>query len=241
MPTVRELRHVCINAGLVVPAKTRKPELERIVRMLEFAPIPLITQLIQQAQSQQIRREPIFDDIMAETTGVTWGAILKQMEDGTFRLPVSTNSHGRFRWLTSPLWFDHTSGQIIGRFRQELIRDMGLDSAKSNPAYFADHLTRVKNTAVATTFPNLDNSCVLVVPMPHKNKDYATLYDFVQTASHSVQTGFWHEVGGAIRSLVLRHPGDKIWVSTHGYGVPYLHVRVCRQPKYYPHGHPFTE
>ena len=109
---------------------------------------------------------------------------------------------------------------------------MGLDSAKSNPASFADHLTPVKKTTV------------LVVPMPHKNKDYVdydTLYYFVQTTSHSVQTGFWHEVGGAIRSLVLRHPGDKIWVSTHGYGVPYLHVRVCRQPKYYPHGHPFTE
>ena len=140
---------------------------------------------------------------------------------------------GRFRWLTSPVWFDDSSGQIFGIFRQELIRDTGLDTAKSNPVSFAAHLPRLAT--------NLDNSCMLVIPVEDKNKDYATLYDFVQTAKHSIQTGFWREVGATIQSLVLSYPGERIWVSTHGHGVPYLHVRVCRQPKYYPPAHPFAE
>ena len=25
----------------------------------------------------------------------------------------------------------------------------------------------------------------------------------------------------------------KVWISAHGLGVPYLHIRVCSMPKYY--------
>jgi hypothetical protein len=163
------------------------------------------------------------------------------MEDGTFRLPGHMN--GRFRWLTSPLIFDDrlrrdNVGRIRGTFRQELIRDQSLDTIRSNPLSLAAHLADVNENGVTVTFLNLDESCTLVVPVQQKNSDFSTLYDFIHNASPLVQTMFWRDVGVAIQTLALRHPGEKIWVcSTHGHGVPYLHVRVCRRPKYYPTGH----
>ena len=158
------------------------------------------------------------------------------MEDGTFHLPGYIQ--GRFRWLTSPLIFDDDTSKIRGTFRQDLIRDTGLDAIQSDPTPFATHLARVNKKDVAATFPNLDGSCTLVVPVEHKHHDCTTIDDFVRTASNSVQKQFWRDVGGAIQRLALRHPGEMIWVSTHGHRVPYLHIRVCKQPKYYPIGHP---
>ena len=25
----------------------------------------------------------------------------------------------------------------------------------------------------------------------------------------------------------------KVWISAHGLGVPYFHIRICNKPKYY--------
>ena len=174
-----------------------------------------------------------------EEERVTWTDVLQQMEDGTFRLPA--HIQGRFRWLTSPLLFDDDTSRIRGTFRQDLIRDHALDVIQSNPAQFSAHLTQVNKKDVSATFPNLDGSCTLVVPVVHTHHDYSTLYDFVRHASNSVQIQFWRDVSGAIQRLAFRHPNERIWVSTHGLGVPYLHIRICKQPKYYPSGHPLTE
>ena len=83
----------------------------------------------------------------------------------------------------------------------------------------------------ATSFPNLSGDTVLVVPMPKQGKSYATLKDFVDNAPKKQQQELWCLVAKEAKKQVKKF--GKVWISTHGLGVPYIHVRIASQPKYY--------
>ena len=72
---------------------------------------------------------------------------------------------------------------------------------------------------------------MLVIPIPRKGKNYVTIKDFVDNAPKKQQKEFWKTVSQTIQEQMKIH--DKIWVSVHGLGVAYLHVRISRKPKYY--------
>ena len=88
-----------------------------------------------------------------------------------------------------------------------------------------------KQTSYATAFPNLSGDTILVVPMPKKGKSYATLKDFADNAPAKQQQELWKLVAKQAKKQVKKF--RKVWISTHGLGVPYLHVRISSQPKYY--------
>ena len=67
--------------------------------------------------------------------------------------------------------------------------------------------------------------------MPIVGNNYATIKDFIDNAPAIQQQEFWRLVGNEIENELEAH--DKLYVSTHGLGVPYLHVRLCPTPKYY--------
>jgi hypothetical protein len=70
-----------------------------------------------------------------------------------------------------------------------------------------------------------------VVPIPRAGKNYATLFDFCANAPIVQQQEFWKRVAEVSRKQMKKF--KKVWVSTHGLGVPYLHVRISDSPKYY--------
>ncbi|CAG8805806.1 20175_t:CDS:2, partial [Racocetra persica] len=75
----------------------------------------------------------------------------------------------------------------------------------------------------------------LIVPMPHHNLDYKNLSNFTKNAPKEQQIKFWQEVANKLsESLETGTPRPR-WLSTHGLGVPYLHVRIDNKPKYYSH------
>lgn len=73
------------------------------------------------------------------------------------------------------------------------------------------------------------------------DQPYGHLSQFVCTAPLSVVDALWRCVGRVVAEEAARTPSHPLWVSTHGRGVPWLHVRVERAPKYYHHAAYCTE
>lgn len=90
----------------------------------------------------------------------------------------------------------------------------------------------------AITFLNLDKSCRLVVPPPIKKGssflDFTTIKDYIDNCPIQIQKQFWKNVYFILFLYSREYPGKRIYVSTHGLGVPYFHLRLEPiQPKYY--------
>jgi len=85
-----------------------------------------------------------------------------------------------------------------------------------------------KHTCV---FFNLNKDALMLIPMPRQNKDFSTIKTFMDSASELQQTHFWCEVAYSIEDMLKTH--DYLYVSTHGLGVPYFHLRLDFAPKYY--------
>ena len=71
----------------------------------------------------------------------------------------------------------------------------------------------------------------LVCPVPKRSNDYSNLYAFTRTASVTQQRAFWKRVAAVVQRERDTH--GAVWVSTHGFGVAWLHVRVSATPRYY--------
>jgi hypothetical protein len=82
------------------------------------------------------------------------------------------------------------------------------------------------------SFQNLSNDAYLVVPKPIKeNINYLNLHTFLSSAPETQIIEFWIMVADtAIKYLQIN---DKIYLKTHGFGVPWIHFRIQKNNKYY--------
>ena len=78
---------------------------------------------------------------------------------------------------------------------------------------------------------NPSKDTLLIIPMPRNGNCYATIKDFCDNAPKVQQIEFWKQASKLIRKQLKKE--NKLWVSAHGLGVPYFHLRVCNKPKYY--------
>ena len=88
-----------------------------------------------------------------------------------------------------------------------------------------------KYSEYVVSFPNLSGDSIMIIPIPRKNKIYSTIKDFMDNASITQQINFWKEVAKQIKKILRNN--KKIYVSTHGLGQPYFHLRLDTYPKYY--------
>ena len=96
-----------------------------------------------------------------------------------------------------------------------------------------------KSTVVA--FDNLGGDARLVAPCPPPppgdNDDgvnkYAHLASFVREAPDAQVEEFLVKTAGEMISTLEKRPKRKVWLSTSGLGVYWLHVRMDSRPKYY--------
>ena len=130
-----------------------------------------------------------------------------------------------FFWETSFL----TEG-LQEKYSQNFIESNYLNKLKQNHKSFNSHILKSKNK-YALSFYNLSKKTLLIVPCPRKNKNFTTLKDFIDNASITHQKKFWKYVSKKIKKELKKH--KKLWISTHGTGVPFLHVRIENYPKYY--------
>ena len=70
-----------------------------------------------------------------------------------------------------------------------------------------------------------------IIPYPKQNKKFTTLKHFIDNSTKLQQKRFWKKVSNSIKKMLKIY--KKVWVSTHGTGVPYLHIRIDTIPKYY--------
>jgi hypothetical protein len=152
-----------------------------------------------------------------------WNEVLQNWENGIV-LQYPKQLKGKFLWNTSVL---KNNGNVT--YKQSFITNKHLPE-KQDQTDFQEYITKSKNKYVIA-FPNLSKDTMLVIPMPIEGKNYATLKDFIDNASEIQQKEFWKKVSKVAKKF-MKEKG-KVWISVHGFGVPYTHVRISSQPKYY--------
>jgi hypothetical protein len=152
-----------------------------------------------------------------------WNEVLKNWENGVV-LKYPKQLKGRFLWNTSVL---KNNGNI--EYKQSFITNYNLPEIQ-NKRDFQEYITNSRNKHVVA-FPSLSKGIMLVIPMPVNGKNYVTLRDFIDNASHTQQQEFWKKVAEIAKQMMIEK--GKVWISVHGFGVPYTHVRISTTPKYY--------
>lgn len=144
-----------------------------------------------------------------------------------FNDTLAAAPYAAFRWET-PAYTERTAS---AGFVCALIPSPELERPAS-PRAFADALARADGAPVVT-LPNLSGDCLLVVPAPRADPGaYGHLAAFVRGAPADQRQALWAAVGAA---MAARGGARPVWLSTAGAGVPWLHVRLDDQPKYYAH------
>ncbi|MEM9929699.1 MAG: hypothetical protein AAF840_07770 [Bacteroidota bacterium] len=103
-------------------------------------------------------------------------------------------------------------------------------------ANFAPFQRAVQAGARISVFPNLNGEALLIVP----NKTIAGAFNgrdlvaFLQTAPADLIHELWQTIGLQVEDALAE--GSRFqFLSTHGLGVLWLHVRLEERPKYYHH------
>ena len=112
-----------------------------------------------------------------------------------------------------------------------LVNSSALSRIQATPQAFSKYFDANKNGVVH--FENLGKDALLVVPSAMAEAAaYPHLATFVRNTPKQQQQAFWQQVG---EQIAHRISNKKIWVSTSGLGVYWLHVRLDDRPKYYQH------
>jgi hypothetical protein len=79
---------------------------------------------------------------------------------------------------------------------------------------------------------NLSKDAFLIIPNLESTNDYGHLYKFLMNCNDEQEIRlFWKTSAETIfRQLDI---WGNIWISTSGLGIPWLHLRISRTPKYY--------
>ena len=81
------------------------------------------------------------------------------------------------------------------------------------------------------SFPNLGGQSIMVCPPV--TGDYGHLLSFVRNAPEPLLHQLWIEVAVQVVAWWADPERGVLWLSTHGGGVPWVHIRLDPHPKYY--------
>jgi len=132
--------------------------------------------------------------------------------------------------ITQPFFFEtyRCDKDLQNKYKEKFIQSPKLNF-KQDYSAFDKHIQKSSNK-YAVAFYNLSKDALLVIPMPRKNKDFSTIKCFIDNATLTQQRYFWQVVAATIKKALKTH--DEVYVSTHGLGVPYFHLRIDFTPKY---------
>ena len=156
---------------------------------------------------------------------LTWRQKINEWKSGKI-LEYPADTVSRFFYETSVCNKSATTP-----YKEKFIESNSLKliSASDNTPFLSE-LSKHTDSSVIS-FPNLSGDTMLIIPTPIENKDYTTIKDFIDNAPIKQQKLFWKKTGREIEKWLESH--DKVYVSTHGLGVHYFHLRLCDKPKYY--------
>ena len=158
---------------------------------------------------------------------ITWEEKLNQWSKGSDLPAYPKNITKRFLWRTSKISRDASS-----IFQEEFTMDDTLPDTQDYTPY-KEYLQQQQQTDLVTDFVS-PSGTRLVVPIPSRGKNFATIKDFIDNATIEQQKALWKRVATCARNMIKNlAPGKHIWIYTHGLGVRYLHVRIETNPTYY--------
>lgn len=85
-------------------------------------------------------------------------------------------------------------------------------------------------------FPNLSHTSILIIPNKEQKSNfeiYNSIGSFLRGGTSKQINLFFSQIGITLEKLLQDNQGKKIWLSTHGLGVHWLHIRLDFSPKYY--------
>ena len=133
-----------------------------------------------------------------------------------------------FFWEHPPL----SDANIDSEVEFVLLDSPALARLGPNPEPFSSHFERDREGEIVS-FRSLGGDAVLLAPRPSGSLGACVhLAAFVRQASQSQIENLWRETGRAMRENLSER---KLWLSTSGLGVPWLHIRLDSYPKYYQH------
>jgi hypothetical protein len=157
-----------------------------------------------------------------------WTTVLSEWESGNYpKMPADIKKP--FLWRTSVL-----SRDADLPYKEEFTEDKRLLShTRQDLRTFKEHFTKKENQGErnAVAFPNLSGDTILVVPVPRSGKQFTNFFYFMKNASKVQQSELWKVVAREARKMLKKN--ENVWISSHGLGIDYLHIRVCSHPKYY--------
>lgn len=150
--------------------------------------------------------------------------------DGGFRDYLSRlladGPFSSYRWETPPI----THATIDRPFEFVLVNDPFID-LPPEPEVFGEHFCGANRQQAVVAVPNLHRTATLVVPRQLDDQcAYPHLAAFVRTAPDAQMHALWQR---AANEAQARLSDDRMWISTAGGGVAWLHVRLEKTPKYY--------
>ena len=154
-----------------------------------------------------------------------WSSILNSWSNGNFPIKPK-NINKPFFWKTSVI-----NKYTDLNFYEEFIENDLLINKNQDINTFQEYFNKNKTEKYAISFPNLSGDTTLIVPVPRVRKNFSNLFYFMKNASNKQQSELWKLV--VKEALKLLKVNENIWISTHGLGVNYLHIRVSNTPKYY--------
>lgn len=125
-------------------------------------------------------------------------------------------------------------------FEFVLISAPKLHDVHSTREAFSSYFDGENKNKPIVSFPNLGNDAMLVVPVPDMNNNsddiYTHLAKFIEYGDPIKVHELWKTVASVVLNMLLDSERDlhqKLWISTSGLGVYWLHVRLDTIPKYY--------
>ena len=154
-------------------------------------------------------------------------------EDAAFRAftcaTLAAAAYPAFFWEMPPIRRGHTDAP----YECMLIRSDALARMPPDADAFAAQFGTAGNEVA--TFPNLGGDAMLVAPEQIVAPEYyAHLAAFLRMAPQAQRHALFEALGYAIDEF-LRKYDRRIWISTSGLGVAWLHIRLDTYPKYYQH------
>ena len=157
-----------------------------------------------------------------------WSIKINEWKNGQI-LNYPSNIKNNFFYETSFI-----TKNMNNEYKEKFITSKKLNNMKQDVNTFKSYFDKSNNKNVVV-FYNLSKTCKLIVPKPRKGKNFSTIKHFIDEASIIQQKAFWKkvslEINKSLKNMNSEH--TKLYVSTHGLGISYFHLRLECDPKYY--------
>lgn len=154
--------------------------------------------------------------------GLTWKELLKkwdQEKDVNIKFPD---------YSFAIKFYPFTGNNLNSEIKYKILRKDKLSDNQD----FSSFKNKFKEKCKVVSFKNLSGDSTLIVPCPDVNKNYAHLYLFNLNAKNKKKKLLWKKVSQEINNIIKSDKNKLIYLNTHGFGVPYLHIRIDSKPKY---------